>query len=108
MKINHENKNYVLDVDRAIELGVLKQKIEYKIGDVFGQGNTKCVIVESGHSSGRYSVIGLYGLSFYSNTNYSTPQEVGDYMINCGDVGFKYLGNINDDFRKLLKNFKGE
>lgn len=124
MKITHNNKEYELDAERAIELKVLKPVgiTDIKVGDVFDstKGCSRVVIGQANYHYDysesrdyRYLMLGFIGLSPFSNrgdtgdkAHYSvfTKQGVVD---NLNENGYFYVGNVNSQVAELFKKFKG-
>ena len=118
MQITIENKEYLIDIDKAKELGVLKEDNSiksFKVGDAFllKHGNI-IVIIETGYNDSdrrRYSFSGLYD----SIENYSTFGPVGGTQEEVlkqlnkwkDSERMVFVKNINEDFAKLIKSLKG-
>ena len=109
MDITIDNKQYTLNVNFAMVVGALKERItEIKVGDVYalsGNGAHVCFI-ESSYRSGNFHIIGLDGLKFYSESIFNSPcgatkKEASDWLnrTRC-----KFVRNINDAVNKLIKD----
>jgi hypothetical protein len=102
MKITHNNQPYVLDPARAIELGVLKPEApKYEIGATFAQGKDRVVIIKD-YQTGTYTYIGFDGGLRPWCGAFETIQKAADNLTS-----YKYIGNVNESFKKLLKDFNG-
>lgn len=113
-----DNAEYVVDIEKAKSLGVLKPVYKpitsFLIGDVYRIGNDHIIIVEHGYNSGygddqkRYNIMGLCGWF----KNYSTFGKDGassDEMIKyindmCKTSQLVFVKNISKDFKNLLNN----
>lgn len=102
MKITHNNKDYLLNVERAIELGVLKQeRPKLRVGDVYMgySQSTFIILIEDYGTKGRFILIGSSdGLNRFSGS-------YDEISFNSSFSDWKYLGNINEEFKGLLKDF---
>ena len=116
MKVTIEGKEYEIDIEKAKELGVIKEDNsikDFKVGDVFRlhYGGNFIVIIETGyHSFGkeRYSFTGLDNvISNYSSfgpeggTKEDVLKQLNKWKARDAIV---FLKNINEDFKKLLKS----
>ncbi len=99
MKVTHNNKTYELNVERAIELGVLKHEWEPKVGDVLEATGIKIVVIQS-NGSNKYFLIGR-GKSLHYFGDY--PMTVEELKAKYGK--WNYLGNIDKKFGQILENF---
>ena len=106
MQVKHNDQNYTLDVQRALELGVLKKQITtIETGDVYEYGcGTRLCFIRAGFMNRNFQIIGLYGLTHYSDWPFSkpegaTPQETITW-VNNRDL--KFVRNINKDVEKLI------
>ena len=115
MEITIDNKKYQLDVEAAKAAGILKKLIkvnELKPGDVFYKKNASPVLlVEARYEYGvlgekvhsRFALVGLDGLSCYSNNFYrsslKTLEEIADYL---NMESFYFSRNIAEDVQKLM------
>lgn len=117
MKITHNNKEYELDVEQSLNLGVLKECFKnVKAGDVFVSSqyeNSPIKILvahanlsKSGHQGQRYVLIGNCGANAWDagyGSQTLTIEQVEHYLAN----GWKLVGNINNHLDNLLAYFKG-
>jgi len=119
MRITIEDKEYLIDIEKAKELGVLKEDNSiksFKVGDAFRfkHGNI-IVIIETGFNSPdrrRYSFSGLYdSIGNYSTfgSEGGTKEEVLKQLNKWKDSErIVFVKNINEDFAKLIKSLKGK
>lgn len=114
--ITYEGKEFEIDLERAKELGVLKETLQpitnFEIGDAYRlkYGNI-VVVVEAGYAyddAARYSFSGfgdeLCNYSPFGKQGGTTEQvleRLNAYQKNQGAV---FVKNINEDFKKLLKS----
>lgn len=114
--ITYEGKEFEIDLERAKELGVLKETLplitDFEIGDAYRlkYGNS-IVVVEAGYAYGdgvRYSFSGFGNeLCNYSSfgkqggTREQVLEHLNAYQKNQGAV---FIKNINEDFKKLLNS----
>lgn len=117
LKIKIDGKDYVFDVAKAKQLGVLKEDTTIKdvsVGDVFryvDSGNL-LVVVPHGYNPNpgteRFNIAGCHrGLYVYSTfgKDGATKEQLLLYL-NSSNTGthLKFVKNINDDFKQLLEN----
>jgi hypothetical protein len=106
MKIEFENKQYEIDVQRAIELGICKkarQEItDFNVGDVFeGANGIRLLIIQPLHWVDGYNIAGLHGVSPYSDfMKPRTHQEMINYLNE--DEHYVFVANINDQINDLI------
>jgi hypothetical protein len=113
--ITYEGKEFEIDLERAKELGVLKETLQpitdFKIGDAYRlkQGNF-VVVVEAGYAyddAARYSFSGfgdeLYNYSPFGKQG-GTREQVIESLNAYQKKGAVFIKNINEDFKKLLKS----
>jgi hypothetical protein len=118
MKITFEGKEYLIDIDKAKELGVLKEDDSiksFKIGDAFKLGNGNiAVIIETGYNPvlevPRYSFTGLCNslLNFSTfGSEGGTEEQVLNQLNKCKKSGgVVFVKNINEDIAELFKSLK--
>jgi hypothetical protein len=114
MKVTIEDKEYNIDIEKAKELGVLKEDSTIKsftIGDTYRlKSGNYVVVVEVGYNlygeNLRYSFAGYQGkLQNYSpfgkegGTEEQVLERLNHYQANEGAV---FVKNINEDFKNLL------
>lgn len=114
MKVTIEGKEYNIDIEKAKELGVLKEDNtikSFKIGDTYRlKAGIYVVVVEAGYNlygdNLRYSFAGYQGkLQNYSTfgkeggTEEQVLERLNNYQANQGAV---FVKNINEDFKNLL------
>jgi hypothetical protein len=118
--VNIEGKEFIIDLEKAKELGVLKEDKtikDFQVGDVFLLASgSKVIIVQNGYNNiysdteQRYNFAGLgYSLNLYSSSSFGkeggTKEEVLAYLNNgnfFSERPAKFLKNINKDVEKLL------
>jgi len=101
------DKNYIIDLDRAKELGIcIENKIEsFSVGDVFRStsGLVSILILECNCAvakNTRYQIAGRQGLETYSDFDEPiTAEEIVEYL---NDGGYTRVGNINDEVARLI------
>lgn len=104
-KITLNNKEFTLDIDRAKELGVLKEEYKFRSGDVFRhrKAGITCVFIQT-YCNKEITCLGLDGsLVPWSNTK-ETPESVKQNFFENYSGDWVYKGNISDKFRDLLKS----
>jgi hypothetical protein len=116
MKVTIEGKEFEIDLERAEELGVLKETLplitNFEIGDAYRlkYGNS-IVVVEAGYAYGddgvRYSFSG-FGDELRNYSSFGkrggTREQVLEYLNAYQKKGAVFIKNINEDFKKLLKS----
>jgi hypothetical protein len=115
ISITIEGTEYVLDLEKAKNLGVLKEDTSIKkieIGDMYLLHNiSPVIIVEHGFASvgsGEpilYNTVGLWGgLQTYSDFPCGATREEMLAHLNkyTKDKALKFIKNINDDFKALV------
>jgi len=119
MRITIEDKEYLIDIEKAKELGVLKEDNSiksFKVGDAFRlkHGNI-IVIIEAGYNDFdklRYSFSGLCdSIGNYSTfgSEGGTEEQVLKQLNKWKDSErIVFVKNINEDFAKLIKSLKGK
>ena len=113
-----DNAEFVVDIEKAKSLGVLKQVYKpitsFLIGDVYRIGNDNIIIVEHGYNTGwgddpkRYNIMGLCGrFKNYSTfgKNGASSDEMLKYINDmCKTNHLVFVKNIGEDFKNLLNN----
>jgi hypothetical protein len=108
MNIEINNKYYTIELERALELGILKERItRINIGDVYeypeGGGTRVCFVEAAAYSSGRFRIIGLNGFGCFSDGPFrgggATHSETVAW-VNEKDL--KFVRNINDEVSDLI------
>lgn len=114
--ITYEGKEFEIDLERAKELGVLKETLQpitdFKIGDAYRlkHGNI-VVVVEAGYAyddAARYSFSG-FGDELYNYSPFGKQGGTRELVLECLNAyqknqGAVFIKNINEDFKKLLKS----
>lgn len=113
IKVTIEGEEYLIDIDKAKELGVLKEDKtikDFKVGDVFAWADNGCalLIVENGFQHNKpqkYNIAGLNGLYVYSSfkTEGATREQMLKYL-NTPVYGLRYVKNINSEIKTLLQD----
>lgn len=115
--VNIEGKEFIIDLEKAKSLGVLKEdKIikDFNVGDMYSitNGYEAIIIVETGWNSCLYNIIGLCDdLSYYSDFGKEgiSKEKMLEYL-QMNYTTKHFVKNINSDFKKLvkeaLKNYK--
>lgn len=117
IKISIEGQDYNVNLQKAIELGVISKDStikDFRVGDAykFDNGNV-IVIVENGYnpiyiknSPSMYNICGLErGLEVYSTfgRNGVTKEEMLEYL-NKHKSKLTFIKNINNDFKHILSD----
>lgn len=99
-----EGKEFEIDVDRAIELGICKlidQIEEIEAGDVFECAHNRVMIIQSLYEVEEYNIAGLYGAKPFNDfKNAQSRDEMINYLI---EHNFKFIANINDQIEELIE-----
>ena len=111
--VNIEGKEYTIDIEKAKSLGILKDKTikDFKVGDVYlyndGE-NTKIIIVENGYydvyTPRRWNIAGLDGgLRVFADfgSDGASKKQMLEYL---NDGHKKFIKNINEDIKSLIRN----
>lgn len=90
IKVEIEGKSYEVNLERAIELGVITQELRISNGDVFGSKPYSYVMVET--VNGSWLVGGLNGNPFelYSDSTRTKEQMIAHIRIS----GWKFVKNL--------------
>jgi hypothetical protein len=117
MKVTIEGKEYEIDIEKAKELGVLKEDAtikDFKVGDVFSLPwyGDNIIIVQNGYAAyhskeQRYNIAGLDGLGLYPDFGSQGLNKTEMLAwLNKSNNGMhaKFIKNINNDIQKLLSN----
>ena len=93
MKITHNNQEYTLDPERAIELGVLKLDYKPRTGDVFRTPDYTFIFLFVSYD-GKCHLTGLHNdiTKYYSNL----PIDRDTFIIKVERENWFYTGNIAD------------
>lgn len=113
MKVTIDGKEYEIDIEKAKELGVLREDTtikDFKVGDVFLPGcGSKLIIVQNGYASSskeqKYNIAGLYGFEIYSDFGSQGLNKTEMLAwLNKSNNGnhTKFIKNINNDIEELL------
>jgi hypothetical protein len=111
IKINIEGQDYNVNLEKAIELGVISKDSsikDFNVGDLFvTKYGIKMIIVDHGYFFGlekaKYNIIGL-GNSFKVYSDFrsgATKDEMIEYLNN---ENYKFVKNLNKDLENLLGN----
>ena len=104
MKIEFENNEYEIDVERAIELGICKKVqnvLSFRVGDVFEARGGRVLIVEHMYGSDQYNIAGLDGLKLYSD--FDEPLTSSEMLEYLNESDYKFVANINDKIAELIE-----
>jgi len=106
MNIEINNKQYTIELERALELGVLRECItRINAGDVYEYplGGTRLCFVEAAYSSGRFRIIGLNGLGCFADNPFrgegATHLETVAWI---NERCLKFVRNINEEVFDLI------
>jgi len=123
MKIEIEGKKYVIDTEKALSLGVLKEDkviTSFEVGDLYiiDPHDTPVVIVEHGYKYSStdlkepklYNIIGFnYTLQNYSDFRKgATEEQMIEFLNRQITFGAKFIKNINQDFHALVQKVTSE
>ena len=104
MKLTIEGKEFEIDVDRAIELGICKlidQIEEIEAGDVFECDDNRVMIIQPIYKVEEFNIAGLYGAKPFSDFKNAQSR---DEMINyLNDHNYKFIANINHQIEELIE-----
>ncbi len=102
------SKEYIINIDKAIELGIAKPKkvkIEnLQAGDVFENDQYRVMIIDAycdcyGNKN-RYQLAGFYGVEVFSDFNrLLSRQEMINYL-NKGE--YVFIRNINTEIKEII------
>jgi hypothetical protein len=106
MKIEFEDNEYEIDVERAIELGICKKArkeiTEFRVGDVFENSfDCRLLIVEHMQGGVKYNIAGLNGLILYSD--FDEPLTHSEMLEFLNDGEYKFVANINDKIAAMIE-----
>jgi hypothetical protein len=105
MKITIEEKEFEIDVERAIELGICKRisKIkEIKAGDVFESDMERVMIIQPIYGVEEFNIVGFDGLEPFSDfSELQTRDEMTEFLSE-GD--YTFIANINDQINELIRS----
>lgn len=109
MKIEFENNQYEIDVERAIGLGICKKVrkeiADFNIGDVFeAPGGSRVLIIQSKYYSNAYNFAGRYGVSLYSD--FDEPLSANQIVDYLNHNEYEFVANINEQIHELIVNAK--
>lgn len=114
MKVTLEGKEYEIDIEKAKELGVIKEDNsikDFEVGDVFSSGFNPILIVQNGWPDAskekRYNIAGLDGLYLYSDMGNKGvgKQEMLDWLNDRERYeGLQFIKNVNSEIDTLLRN----
>lgn len=114
IKINIEGQDYNVNLQKAIELGVISKDSTIKtfeVGDLFvNEVGIKMIIVDHGYNFSnskmkRYNIMGLWNtFQVYSDLSPdgATKEEMLEFL---NDGKCKFVKNLNIDLENLLDNF---
>ena len=111
MKIQHNNKEYELNIEKALELGILKPVIKFNVGDVWKSVSISPQVIArvvwtaiSNKDSKVYALLGNGGLNSFSNNRVDnalrSENQILDY-ISLHNLSF--VRNINDEVCNLIE-----
>ena len=104
MKMTIEGKEFEIDVERAIELGICKridQIEEIEAGDVFKCSLNRVMIIQPFFGAEEYNIAGFHGAKPFSDFSYAmSHDEMIDYL---NDNDYKFVANINDQIDELIE-----
>ena len=109
MKIEFENNQYEIDVERAIELGICKKArkeiTDFNVGDVFeGQAGVRVLIIQSKFFADAYNIAGIYRVSLYSD--FDEPLSANQIVDYLNHNEYEFVDNINKQIHELIVNAK--
>lgn len=109
MKIEFENNQYEINIERAIELGICKkirrEITDFRVGDVFESPNgVRVLTIQTLHWADAYNIVGLHGVLPYSD--FSKPLTHEDMIEHLNAFEFEFVANINEQINDLIDNAK--
>ena len=109
MKIQVQNKQYEINIERAIELGICKkirQEItDFRVGDVFETpGGTRVLTIQTLHWADAYNIVGFCGVLPYSDFN--KPLTYEEMIKHLNEDEYEFVDNINEQINELIANAK--
>lgn len=102
MKININNTEYDLDVEKAKALGVLVSPkiIDFKVGDVFhGRNTSSLLILRTAWGKDTFLLAGYDGVEPYSSMQTTTKSQILKYL---NDNKCYFVRNINKEVNELI------
>ena len=99
MKITHNNKSYILNAERAIELGVFKPELPplpLRAGDVYKTDKGYCnqLLVQVAYDQDKWQLLGM-GLHPNSNSFYHTVHTLAEIKAELEKDECYLVKNIN-------------
>jgi hypothetical protein len=106
MNIEINNKQYTIELERALELGILKECITgINVGDVYEYplGGTRLCFVEAAYSGGRFRIIGLGGFGCFSDGLFIGEGATHSETVAwANERNLKFVRNINVQVSDLI------
>jgi hypothetical protein len=106
MNIEINNKLYTIELERALELGILKECItRINVGDVYEypEGGTRLCFVQAAYSSGRFRIIGLGGFGCFSDGPFKGEGATySETVAWANKKNLKFIRNINVQVSDLI------
>jgi len=108
--LSFNDKEYIINIDKAIELGIAKlkrEKIEnFQVGDVFEGNECRVMIIDAYcncyRNKNRYQLAGLYGVQVFSNFDELLSRQE---MINhLNEREYVFVRNINAEIEKIINS----
>jgi hypothetical protein len=105
-----DDKEYIINIDKAIELGIAKlkkEKIEnFQAGDVFEDDGCRVMIIDAYcdcyEVENRYQIAGFYGAEVFSDFDKLLSREE---MINhLNEREYVFVRNINAEIEKIINS----
>ena len=107
MKITINEKEFEIDTERAIELGICKRisKIKkIKAGDVFESGMERVMIIQPICGVKKFNIVGFNGLEPFGDFSELQTRDDMIELLNEGD--YTFIANINDQINELIQSAK--
>ena len=104
MKMTIEGKEFEIDVERAIELGICKridQIEEIEAGDVFECSLNRVMIIRPYYGVEEFNIAGIHGAMPFSDFNYA--MSLGEMIDYLNENDYKFVANINDQIDELIE-----
>ena len=88
--ITIDNKEYQLDINKAKELGVLKE-IEVCEGNIYGNDYTNLLLIKTSYDQDLYQFLGLYGEYMpYPHNEFKHPMPLRDVKLLLKSRGYVF------------------
>lgn len=109
-EININGETYLLDFERAKNLGLISPKREpiysIKEGDLFSTPNVSVIVVRSGYRSSKWNIMrgDSGGFHYYSDFDASGISE-NDLIAWLNNRHYKFVTNLNTALEGMVESF---